>query len=101
MIAADYKNILHVYDIVSRKKIKEFQASAMPLDICTTFDNKYAIASLKNGDLEVYDLLELKLHMKLLAHRSVVACIALTIDGKYIASSSETETIIWNAENFE
>ncbi|PPD88720.1 hypothetical protein GOBAR_DD14337 [Gossypium barbadense] len=51
-------------------------------------------ASTAKGAVLVYNVMELQLHCEIDAHRSPLAAIALSSNGKYIATASEQGTII-------
>ncbi|GMI97570.1 ARABIDOPSIS THALIANA HOMOLOG OF YEAST AUTOPHAGY 18 (ATG18) B [Hibiscus trionum] len=51
-------------------------------------------ASTTKGAVLVYNVMELQLHCEIDAHRSPLAAIALSTNGKYIATASEQGTII-------
>ncbi|KAJ8767357.1 hypothetical protein K2173_017401 [Erythroxylum novogranatense] len=51
-------------------------------------------ASTNKGSVLVYNVMELQLHCEIEAHRAPLAAIALSSNGKYIATASEQGTIV-------
>jgi WD40 repeat protein len=73
----------------------------MVYDMCVTLNNKYLYAGGGSNIIIVFNLESKQLEKTLLGHKGKVPWVSLSIDGKYVLTTSYTETCVWRASTFE
>ncbi len=73
----------------------------MSYDLCVTLDNKFIVSAIPTNELVLYDSLTLNRIRYIAGHKSAIPYVSSSLDGKYLMSGSQTETIIWSVPSFE
>jgi hypothetical protein len=93
-----------LYNFADLKLIAQYETCANPKGLCTMISNNnhtvIAIPGCKPGDLRI-EMVESKRSFAINAHMTPLSNIAMTMDGKLCATSSERGTLIriWNCED--
>lgn len=91
-----YDNSLQIFDLVTYKNVyAESATGCMIYDMCVTLDNKYLVIGGASPNVFVFNLKEFVLEHTLPGHTELVGWMNATHDGKYVLSTSYTETIVW------